>query len=133
MHKGLLKVASVMGLLSVALGAFAAHSLKGLISDHAVTTFETAVRYQFYHALALLITGILYRDFKTKTMLWAGRFFIAGIILFSGSLYLLTFIQAAVLPGYNWVGAITPFGGLCFITGWILLFISFFRKDQSVV
>ena len=130
MHKGFLKVAALTGSLSVVLGAFAAHSLRGMISDHALATFETGVRYQFYHAFALLMTGILYKDFKFNTTVWAGRLFIAGIILFSGSLYCLTSVQAAVQPGYKWIGAITPVGGLCFITGWILLLLSFFRKQS---
>lgn len=128
MHKGFLKIAAFLGALSVALGAFGAHALKGMVSDHAVATFETAVRYQFYHAFALMITGILYGSFPFKTIIWAGRSFIAGIILFSGSLYIISLMQAAVKPGYGWIGAITPLGGLFFITGWILLFISFFKK-----
>ena len=132
MHKGFLKIAAIIGLLSVALGAFAAHSLKGMVSDHAIATFETAVRYQFYHVFALLAVGILYKEFPFKAMLWAGLFFIAGIILFSGSLYTLAFIQAAVRPGYRWIGAITPFGGICFIMGWLLLFVAFFRKAGKV-
>ena len=129
MHRGFLKLAAITGLLAVALGAFAAHSLKGMVSDRSVATFETAVRYQFYHLFALMVVGILYKDFPYKTMLWAGRFFISGIILFSGSLYALAIIQAAVKSGYQWIGAITPVGGICFIAGWLLLFISFFRKN----
>ncbi|MEP7165319.1 MAG: DUF423 domain-containing protein [Ferruginibacter sp.] len=129
MHRGFLKTAVFIGSLSVALGAFAAHSLKGMVSDHSIATFETAVRYQFYHVFALLAAGILYKEFPHKTMLWAGRFFIAGIILFSGSLYLLAIVQAAVKPGYQWIGAITPLGGICFIAGWLLMFISFTRKN----
>ena len=129
MHKGFLKTAAVIGLLSVVLGAFAAHALKDMVSDRSLATFETAVRYQFYHAFALLAAGILYKDFPSKTMLWAGRFFIAGIILFSCSLYLLAILQAAVQPGYKWIGALTPFGGVCFITGWFLMFLSFFKKN----
>ena len=129
MHKGFLKTAAIIGLLSVVLGAFAAHALKDMVSDHAIATFETGVRYQFYHAFALLAVGILYKDFPFKTMIWVGRLFIAGIILFSGSLYTLAFIQALVKPGYQWIGAITPFGGVCFIAAWFLLFISFFRKN----
>jgi len=128
MHRGFLRTAAIIGLLSVALGAFAAHSLKGKVSDHAIAIFETAVRYQFYHVFALLAVGILYKEFAAKTMIWAGRFFILGILLFSGSLYLLSIVQAAVQPGYKWIGAITPFGGLCFLLGWLLLFISFFKK-----
>ncbi len=89
MHKGYIKTAAILGALSVALGAFAAHTLKGSVSDYALEIFETSVRYQFYHVFALLAVGILYKEFPNKTMVWAGRLFIAGIILFSGSLYIL--------------------------------------------
>ncbi|HEY5391676.1 MAG TPA: DUF423 domain-containing protein [Hanamia sp.] len=128
MHKGFIKTAAIFGALSVAIGAFAAHTLKGSISNYALEIFETAVKYQFYHVFGLLAVGILYSQFPTKTMKWAGYLFIAGIILFSGSLYILTYVKAAVLPGYNWVGAITPLGGLCFILGWIFIFVGLSKK-----
>jgi uncharacterized membrane protein YgdD (TMEM256/DUF423 family) len=131
MHKGFIKTAALLGALSVAIGAFAAHQLKGSISGFALEIFETAVKYQFYHVFALLAAGILFREFPNKLMLWSGRLFIAGIILFSGSLYFLAAIKAAVLPGYNWTGAITPFGGLCFIAGWICLFFGVSGKVKS--
>lgn len=131
MHKGFLKTAALLGALSVALGAFAAHSLKAIASEYVLGIFETAVRYQFYHVFALLITGILYKDFAGKTLQWAGRLFITGIILFSGSLYLLTAIKASDVSGLNWVGAITPFGGLCFISGWVCLFIGMLKSPKS--
>lgn len=131
MHKGYIRTAALIGALSVAIGAFAAHTLKGSISDYALEIFETAVKYQFYHVFALLAVGIIYKDFPGKLLNWSGRLFIAGIILFSGSLYVLSAIKAAVLPGYNWVGAITPFGGLCFILGWIFLFIGVSGKVKS--
>lgn len=124
MHKGFIKVAAILGALSVALGAFAAHSLKQHISDDAVNIFETGVRYQFYHVFALLAVAIFYKDLNKKFISWSGLLFIIGIILFSGSLYILTYIKGVVVPGYNWVGAFTPVGGLCFILGWIFLFIS---------
>lgn len=126
MHKGFLKTAFILGALSVALGAFAAHGLKNIISNNAIATFETGVRYQFYHVFALLATAIIYKDFPAvKT---AGWLFIGGIILFSGSLYLLSIIQGMVQPGYRWVGLITPFGGLLFIAGWLWLLVAMFRK-----
>lgn len=131
MHKGFLKTAAILGVIAVMVGAFAAHSIKGKVSDHALGIFETAVRYQFYHVFALFITAIIYKEFRYAAVLWAGRLFIGGIILFSGSLYLLAFIRAAVQPGFNWVGIITPFGGAAFIGGWILLFISFFKRRKS--
>ena len=124
MHRGYIKTAALLGALSVALGAFAAHTLKNSISDYALGIFDTAVKYQFYHVFALLIVSILFKEYSRKWLNWSGRLFIAGIILFSGSLYVLAAIKAAVLPGYNWVGAITPFGGLCFILGWIFLFLA---------
>ncbi len=129
MHKGLIKTATLLGALSVALGAFGAHALKQQVSDYAVNIYETGVRYQFYHVFALLATGILYKEFSNKFILWAGILFIAGIILFSGSLYWLMYIKGAVLPGYDWVGAITPLGGVAFILGWISLFIGCFKKS----
>ena len=129
MHKGFFKTGFLLAALSVAMGAFAAHGLKNYISQNAINTFETAVRYQFYHVFALLLTAILYKDFKYTSILIAGWLFISGIILFCGSLYLLTFIQGMVLPGYKWVGAITPFGGVAFIAGWIFLFAAMFKKN----
>lgn len=129
MHKGFFRTAALLGALSVILGAFAAHALKDMISDRAVATFETAVRYQFYHVFALLIVAILYKNFKFQSMRLAGWFFISGIILFSGSLYFLAIIQAAVTPGFGWVGVITALGGAAFIAGWIFLFISFVKQN----
>ncbi|MEO6667977.1 MAG: DUF423 domain-containing protein [Ferruginibacter sp.] len=125
MHKGFLKLASILAAISIAFGAFGAHSLKEAnVSRDAVSIFETAVRYQFYHVFALFIVAILYKDFPFKTTIWAGRLFVTGIILFSGSLYFLTWVKAAVIPGYDAVGAVTPIGGLAFIGGWICLLVS---------
>jgi uncharacterized membrane protein YgdD (TMEM256/DUF423 family) len=121
MHKGFLKTAALFGALSVMLGAFAAHGLKKILTVDDLQIFETATRYQFYHVFALLAVGILYAMFPGKLLQWSGRFFIAGIILFSGSLYLLCYVKYAQLP-LSWLGAITPFGGACFIAGWLLLF-----------
>jgi len=127
MHKKILITASLLGALSVVLGAFAAHRLKAVASADILQIFETAVNYQVYHALALLATGILMQQFPVKQLQWAARLFIAGIILFSGSLYLLCFIKHQQI-GVTWVGVITPFGGLSFIAGWILLAIGISRK-----
>ena len=132
MHKGFLKTAVIIAAISVISGAFGAHYLKAQNIERAVTTFETAVRYQFYHAFALLIAAMLYKDFPFKSTLWACRLFLIGIILFCGSLYFLTYIQATVMPGYNFIGALTPFGGLAFILGWLCLLISFFKKNNAV-
>lgn len=130
MHKGFLRTAALLGALSVGMGAFAAHALKELVSQRVLVTFETAVRYQFYHLLALALVAILYGAFPNKRMVAAGWLFIAGIIIFCGSLYMLCYVQATVQPGYKWLGPITPFGGLAFIAGWVMLFLGTFSKKH---
>jgi uncharacterized membrane protein YgdD (TMEM256/DUF423 family) len=131
MHKGFIRTAAILGALSVALGAFAAHSLKENVPADALNIFETAVRYQFYHVFALLAAGILYSNFPNKIIRWSGILFIAGIILFSGSLYVLTYFKGAEITGYNWIGAITPVGGLAFILGWIFLFLGSLKAQNN--
>lgn len=119
MHKGFLQTSAILGALAVILGAFGAHALKKYASDAALTIYETGVRYHFYHVFAIALTGILFRDFPNKWMLWSGSLFITGIILFSGSLYALTYIKASGKQGLDWVGIVTPFGGLAYIAGWV--------------
>jgi len=99
----------------VALGAFGAHGLKEAVTPQRLQTFETAVRYQMYHALALLFVGGLATVAPTRLLQWVGTLFIGGILIFSGSLYVL------VLTDTPWLGAITPLGGVAFISGWGLL------------
>ena len=128
MHKRFLKIAALTGALSVMLGTFAAHGLKNLLSAGNLQVFETAVRYQFYHVFALLAVDILYKEFPGKLMAWAGNLFVAGMILFSGSLYLLCYVKHAAIP-LNWLGAITPFGGAAFIAGWVMLFLAIIKRN----
>ncbi len=128
MYKPFLTTAAIFGAVSVLLGAFGAHSLKQKLSEEALQIFETSVRYQFYHVFALLAAGILFQSFPNKKILWSGRLFIAGIILFCGSLYALTYIEAIGNSSLLWIGAITPIGGLCFILGWIMLAIGVLKK-----
>lgn len=128
MHKTFLKTAAFLGALSVASGAFGAHALKERLAADVLAVYETAIRYQFYHVFALLAVGILYKDFPNKWVHNAGKFFIAGIILFSGSLYLLTALKGMGNDNMNWIGAITPLGGLCFILGWLFLADGFSKK-----
>ncbi len=107
---------SISGGLAVALGAFGAHALKARLTSDLLTTFETGVRYQMYHALALLAVAVaITRASDSGLLNAAGWLFVAGTLLFSGSLYLLC------LTGKRWLGAITPLGGLAFIAGWICL------------
>lgn len=130
MHKGFLKTAALLGALTVILGAFGAHTLKQYITEQSILTFETGVRYQFYHVFALFLTGILYKEFSNKSLLWAGRMFSLGIFLFSGSLYFLSLINLTANTGLRGVGAITPLGGACFIAGWMLLFTGVSKKSN---
>lgn len=128
MHKGFIKTAAFAGALAVGLGAFGAHGLKKIFSPEILQTWETAVKYQFYHVLALLAVGILYDRFANTLINWAGRLFIAGMIIFSGSLYLLCFAKNGEW-GMDWIGAITPVGGVCFILGWLFVLGGVMRKD----
>lgn len=113
----------IMALLAVATGAFGAHGLKEiLLHTNRTDTFELAVRYQFYHAFALLVTGVLMHWYRLPAAKYASIFFIIGIILFSGSLYILS------LTGKTILGAITPVGGLSFILGWLFLLWAVIKK-----
>lgn len=119
----LFKIGAIFALLAIMLGAFGAHVLRGEIDEFHLTTFKTGVQYQFYHAIALFITGFLMsQNSSSKWLGFAACFFIAGIVLFSGSLYLLACNQ--ILPIPNWIGPITPLGGLSFMIGWGCIFMS---------
>lgn len=131
MSKRFIQYAALLGALSVALGAFGAHALKQFVDPAGIATFETGVRYQFYHTFALLSVGFLYRRMPGKLMEWAGIFFISGIVLFSGSLYVLTFVNATETVGLKGIGAITPLGGVCFIAGWLCLFVQSLKSSGS--
>jgi uncharacterized membrane protein YgdD (TMEM256/DUF423 family) len=129
MHKKYLVTAALFGGLAVALGAFGAHGLEQVTTDEKILhIYQTGVQYQMYHALALLAVGILYEKFAGRYLQWAAISFIAGIILFSGSLYLLTFLKIQSSTAVKFVGPVTPIGGLFFITGWLLLVLAFSKK-----
>lgn len=121
----MLTLAALLGGLAVILGAFAAHALKGSLADNLLATFQLGVQYQMYHALALFGVGLLYRLYNEKLIVIAGRFFILGTLLFSGSLY------ALALGGPRWFGPITPVGGICFIAGWSLLAYACWRLPNN--
>lgn len=128
MHKVYLLIGTVLAGLSVVLGAFGAHGLKQIVPPDTVATYQTGVQYQMYHAFALIVVGMLYERFPNNFVNLAGMFFIAGIVLFSGSLYLLVSLKAMNRVGLSGVGIITPIGGVLFITGWVLLLIGILRK-----
>ena len=108
-----LLLAAVNGLLAVAAGAFAAHALQPRLDARALQVFETGARYQMYHALAIAVAAFGMRDAAARPAQLAAALFLAGIVLFCGSLYLLAF------TGARWLGAVTPFGGMAFLLGWI--------------
>jgi len=108
-------IAAINGGLAVAAGAFGAHGLQARIDAQALQVFETGARYHMYHALALAIAAFAMRDAAAGAATAAAGFFLAGILLFSGSLYLLA------LTGVKALGIVTPFGGLCFLIGWVFL------------
>jgi uncharacterized membrane protein YgdD (TMEM256/DUF423 family) len=119
--KQLLLSGAVLGLLSVALGAFGAHAFKNILTtNNRVDTYELAVRYQFIHAIALLFAGLWVGQGT-----WAGGYaWISGVVLFSGSLYVLSFTNSTALP----VVLSTPLGGLMFLTGWLSLIVAIVRR-----
>ena len=117
--KNIVITASFLGALTIAIGAFGAHGLKELIDAKALTTFETGVRYQMYHVFALLIIGIA-ALIPPITKKWVFRFFILGILFFSGSIYLLSLNSLFSFDAKS-IGFITPIGGLFFILGWLRL------------
>ena len=130
MHKGFLRWAAILGSLAVVLGAFGAHGLKQYVPAETISTFETGVRYQFYHVFALLAVGIIYKDLPLKWLRYAGNCFLIGILLFSGSLYILTALKATDTVGLSGVGAITPLGGMFFIAGWLFVLIAVGRNRE---
>ncbi len=115
MLRSFLLLAAFFGFTGVGLGAFAAHGLKGRLSEEYLAVFHTGVTYQLIHTLALLAVAILCVQMPSRLMNWAGVLFCLGIVLFSGSLYLLT------LTGVAKLGIVTPFGGLAFLAGWVCL------------
>jgi uncharacterized membrane protein YgdD (TMEM256/DUF423 family) len=125
MTKTILLTAAVLLALAVAIGAFGAHGLKAHLSEALLQTWKTGVEYHFYHALGLLLIGVLSVSMPSNFLNWSSIFLFAGIILFSGSLYILS------ITGIRWLGAITPLGGISFILGWVLLAVAVI-KDFTV-
>ena len=124
MDRLFITLGALSGLLAVAAGAFGAHALRDRLSADMLSVFQTGVSYQMYHALALLAVGSLLARFSTDGSVWltaSGWLFVAGSVLFSGSLYLLA------VSGTTWLGAITPLGGVAFLLGWLALAIGIWR------
>lgn len=123
----LLSTGAGLALLAVLSGAFAAHGLKSMIDAPQLEIFATAARYQMYHAIALILVGLLSAipQFSRPLLKAASIALLAGILLFSGSLYLLA------LTGIGWLGAITPLGGTAFLLGWLLLIVAVLKTEKT--
>lgn len=133
MNKRFLQLGAFFGCSAVILGAFSAHLLESKLNVSQNSAFDTAVQYQFYHTFAILIIAILSSHFKSKAINWSGRFFVAGIICFSGSLYLLACKNLFAIESWGKIlGPITPIGGMFFIIGWSLLFYATLEKRTKV-
>ena len=128
MQKLFLVIGTLLGGLAVALGAFGAHGLKKIVAPETVTVYQTGVQYQMYHAIALLIVGILSERIFNNFIHSAGFLFLGGIVLFSGSLYLIVSMHAMNKTVPTLIGIMTPVGGLLFILGWVLLLIGIIKK-----
>ena len=131
MHKGFLIFGILFGGLAVALGAFGTHGLQNLnVNEKNIYIFQIAMQYQMYHALALLAVAIIFERIPTPLIKWAGNFFVIGIILFSGSLYILTLIKILGKDNLTGIVIVTPIGGISFIVGWILFLIGAIRYKK---
>jgi uncharacterized membrane protein YgdD (TMEM256/DUF423 family) len=117
-------VGTLSAFIAVATGAFGAHGLKGRLSPDMLSTFEVGVRYQMYHAFALFVVAWAQTRWPGTLVATSGWLFVVGTLLFSGSLYFLS------LTGMKWLGAITPFGGLAFLGGWLCLAYACFSSRQ---
>jgi len=119
-----ISLGAINAFIAVAAGAFAAHGLKHSISANNLAIFHTAADYQLAHALGLLLLGILYKIEPMPSIKLSANLMLAGIIIFSGSLYILA------LSNMKWLGMITPVGGLCFLVAWLTIGVSFLKKNK---
>lgn len=135
MHKLFYKMASLLAMLAVAIGALGAHLLKEFLPLQELESIQTAVTYQMSHAIALFLAGILYRTYRSDSIKLAGYLFFTGVLLFSGSIYLRILLIHSGFSKNNFAAFITPFGGVSFILGWLLLVfakLSSNRKTEPV-
>lgn len=138
MYKRLIAFAGISGAIAVALGAMGAHYLKSKLDSGDMTAaglqaFDTAAKYQMYHSIALLVIALSIEKLNSRFIYKAAYCFMAGIVLFSGSLYLLSTAQLMGLTSVRWLGPVTPVGGLFFIAGWLLLAFSALKKGSDTI
>ncbi|MBZ0263728.1 DUF423 domain-containing protein [bacterium] len=125
MKDKILGIGAVFGFSGVALGAFGAHGLKPLLSPELLTIYETGIQYHLIHAVVILIIALIARNNYSTRVWYSALAFTTGIIVFSGSLYVLA------ITGVRWLGAITPFGGIAFLVGWFLLLLESFGQKKT--
>jgi uncharacterized membrane protein YgdD (TMEM256/DUF423 family) len=128
MQKVFLSLGASLAGIGVILGAFGAHALKEKLAPEQLQVFETGVRYEMYHAFALIIVALLYDKANQQFLNYSGYLFIAGVLFFSGSLYLLSSKNLLGIESWRFLGPLTPLGGLCFIGGWIFLALIVFKN-----
>ncbi len=123
MNKTFLLLGSINAFLAVALGAFGAHGLRSKLSAEMLAIYQTGIQYHMFHAVGLMIVGLVFQWISNSSvMIWAGWSMIFGILIFCGSLYILS------ISGVRWFGAITPIGGLGFLAGWLLFAYAIFKQ-----
>ena len=128
-NKKLVGLGCLLMAITIGIGAFAAHGLEKLVSADAIASFETGVRYQMYHSLAIILLGILY-DFRPKLIRFTLVIFLLGILLFCGSIYFLA-LKEVIGDGVSVLGPVTPIGGILFIFGWVRLGLGLLTKDRG--
>ncbi len=129
--KTLILIGAIMGTLSVMFGAFGSHILAEKLSAKSLNTYRLGVDYQFYHTLAIFITALLYRAYRVKGLFWIGLFFLGGIFLFSGSLYLLSMRELLHIENTTFIGILTPLGGMALMGSWAAIFFTVIRIKTS--
>ena len=132
MRNATLSLGALLAGITIAMGALGAHALKDILNAAQLQTYETAVRYQMYHVFALLFLGILQNQYPQLALSICKKLVLVGMLLFGGSIYLVLFLTQVAVPIPFWIYLITPLGGLCYISSWLLLAAKLYRISQKV-
>ena len=132
MRNSTLSMGALLAGITIAMGALGAHALKDILNAAQLQTYETAVRYQMYHVFALLLIGILQNQYPQLALSICKKLVLVGMLLFGGSIYLVLFLTHVSVPIPFWIYLITPLGGLCYISSWLLLAAKLYRVSKKV-
>lgn len=132
MRNSILALGALLAGITIAMGALGAHALKDILTAAQLQTYETAVRYQLFHVFALFVIGILQNQYPQLSLGICTKLVLVGMLLFGGSIYLVLFLSQIAVPIPFWIYLITPLGGLCYISSWLLLAIKLYRVSQKV-